>query len=497
MNNFFKIYINELTKVLKKKSTKVFLILLLLTLLVCAGFTYLTKLSNDNIGEISNTYSLTYAKQRFESLDENSGTYNEEYVSAKTEYEVLEFFQTNGIINKVYNTNIWYSYAYDNMYSLTLQILSQEFNVGEKLSDVEFEKIKGKYEELKKIIEEKDFLSYVEYERKNIEENYSIGNITEEEREEKLYENSLISKYEIKTDNEDNYWKSQVLQEIIMAKKMLNTGINSVTNKSLTLEDEEKYKDIITLNEYRLKENIQISGNTNNLRQLYISITEEMSMGILGLFVIIVAGGILSREFSKGTIKLLMINPAKRWKILLSKLLTVITILVVLTVILSLTTSLIGKTVFGTYNIYEYVEINNGVINTINPVIYSVLRFLVYAIDIFLYALLAMMISTLFRSTSAAVGTSMLFYMGNSIMMLILNNLIKKEWIKFIPFNNMNLINKIFTSDLGIIVEINSIALSNQIVSNISLTFSISLLGVCAFLMIVTMFDSFNKKDII
>ena len=82
MNNFFKIYINELTKVLKKKSTKVFLILLLLTLLVCVGFTYLTKLSNEKIGEISNTYSLTYAKQRFESLDENSGTYNEEYVSA-------------------------------------------------------------------------------------------------------------------------------------------------------------------------------------------------------------------------------------------------------------------------------------------------------------------------------------------------------------------------------------------------------------------------------
>ena len=38
---------------------------------------------------------------------------------------------------------------------------------------------------------------------------------------------------------------------------------------------------------------------------------------LLGILVIIISGGIMSSEFSKGTIRLLVIRPNKRWKILL------------------------------------------------------------------------------------------------------------------------------------------------------------------------------------
>src|SRR6478609_844788 len=45
--------------------------------------------------------------------------------------------------------------------------------------------------------------------------------------------------------------------------------------------------------------------------------------GTVLLLTVIVAAGIVASEFSQGTIKMLLTRPVKRWKILLSKFLTV------------------------------------------------------------------------------------------------------------------------------------------------------------------------------
>ena len=101
------------------------------------------------------------------------------------------------------------------------------------------------------------------------------------------------------------------------------------------------------------------------------------------------------------------------------------------------------------------------------------------------------MLSVITRNTSVSLGLSIATYMGNSVAMLIVNAYIKKDWVKLIPFNNLNIVDKIFPNFQSVI----STGLENT--TTTSLEFSLAVLGVCAILMFVTMYDSFNKRDII
>ena len=112
-------------------------------------------------------------------------------------------------------------------------------------------------------------------------------------------------------------------------------------------------------------------------------------------------------------------------------------------------------------------------------------------IPIIIFALFALMLSTVTRNTSVAVSISVAIYMGNSIVMAIINSYIKRDWIKFIPFNNLNLADKIFANFNNPMGIVTSGTIST------SLLFSLGVLAVCAILMVVTMYDSFNKRDII
>ena len=105
----------------------------------------------------------------------------------------------------------------------------------------------------------------------------------------------------------------------------------------------------------------------------------------------------------------------------------------------------------------------------------------------------ALMLSTVSRNSAVSVGLSIATYLGGATIMQIINLLVKVDWIKFIPFNNLSLQSRIFTSD----VSYSASSMISGITGNISIGFSIAVLGVCVFLMIVTMFDSFRKRDIV
>ena len=79
--------------------------------------------------------------------------------------------------------------------------------------------------------------------------------------------------------------------------------------------------------------------------------------------------------------------------------------------------------------------------------------------------------------------------------MMIINQFIKKDWIKFVPFNNLNIADKIFTNSTNIMQM--AIGGNGSFATSTTLGFSLAILGVCAILMLVTMYDSFNKRDII
>ncbi len=207
---------------------------------------------------------------------------------------------------------------------------------------------------------------------------------------------------------------------------------------------------------------------------------------------IIIMGSAISTEISKGTIKFLLFTPNKRWKILLSKILSAVIILIVTSLCFSLIGFLFGNIFFKEEGL-RYLYVQAGEVRELNNLEYTILYFLVSCIEIFVYMVFALMLSTVTRNTSLAVGISIASYVGSGIVMQIINSLIKADWVKFIPFNNFGLADRIFVNNYSYSVTQYNMQMGN----NISVSFSLAVLVVCTILMLITTFDSFNKRDIV
>ena len=285
-----------------------------------------------------------------------------------------------------------------------------------------------------------------------------------------------------------------IISEIDMCKYSLRTGINQNTRKVLKVEDKQKLEDLVKIDIYRLEHNkptIEIVTE-DNYRLLYEGLAQGIRIAVLSIVAIIIAGGAISNETSTGTIKFWALTPNRRWKILTAKILSLIFYIIIFTAILSLATILISNIFFDETG-QEYVFVENGEVQIIGNTLYIIETYYIKTIPVIIFSMFALMLSTLTRNTSIAVSFSIAMYMGQNIFMTIINGYIKKDWIKFIPFNNMNIVDKIFINNQS---QISTVVNSNLLQST-SLTFSLAVLGTCVLLMLVTTYDSFNQKDII
>ena len=236
---------------------------------------------------------------------------------------------------------------------------------------------------------------------------------------------------------------------------------------------------------------MQSSGASG--RAVYEMLAPTFSLGIISILMIMIAGSSISTEISKGTIKFLLFTPNKRWKVLLSKIISATIILIVLTIILSLI-SIVFSNLFFKEAGADYVYISSdGIVKSISNGVYQILYFLASSIDIFVYMMFAFMLSVITRNTALTVGISIACYIGSGIIMQIVNQIVTADWIKFIPFNNLGLANKIFANNVSYL----AMQSASSFLNNVSITFSLAVLTVCIILMIITMFDSFNKRDIV
>lgn len=347
------------------------------------------------------------------------------------------------------------------------------------------------------LLKSNDFSGYIKLSKDKLKLSLDSGNIKEQEYNDDISILELKEKYEIgKTYNTDDTWKSTLLDEIKSAKTNLRNNIDETTGKVLTNKEIKKANDTIKINEYRIAHNMQpyvtSTSTIGKTRKVYDYMMSSITMMVLAVMIIIIAGGAISTEVSKGTIKFWSFTPNKRWKILFSKLFVDTAILIVITILITLLSAVVGNIFFGSKDAQAYIYVANGTVKTINYISYTILYNLVGAVDIFMFLLLALMLSTVSRNTAVAVGISIAAYLGGKTIMSILNMFITSDWIKFVPFNNLGLADRIFTNDISYS--------ASQIVStatgNIAVGFSLAVLGVTALIMIITMFDSFNKRDI-
>ncbi len=135
--------------------------------------------------------------------------------------------------------------------------------------------------------------------------------------------------------------------------------------------------------------------------------------------IIMVAATIVSEEFNKGTIKLLLVKPYSRTKILLAKFLTTVIMTVFIISITILMQVLIGGILFGfdslSLPVIEY-NFNTNSIQSINVFVYLGIQTLAQLPMIILLSTLAFAISTIFSNSALAIIISLLGYMANSVI---------------------------------------------------------------------------------
>ncbi|MGJ7923256.1 ABC transporter permease [Neobacillus sp. LXY-4] len=284
---------------------------------------------------------------------------------------------------------------------------------------------------------------------------------------------SGFSKYDtIKHPPQENkQWKQELEQQL----KDDRAGLKEIGKNNANMKT--YFEREIALKEYRIKHDM--APETEENVWSFVRKAEEV-ISFIGIFMIIVAAGMVSSEFSWGTIKLLLIRPISRSRILLSKYLTVLLFGITLLATLFILSTISGFLLFGLpEKEVPFLAFTNGEVVERSIVIQLVVEYLLSSIDILMIATMAFMISAVFRNSNLAIGLSLfLLFMGGSVTMLLAG---KFEWTKYILFAN---------TDLTVYFD------GVPPIEGMTLTFSIAMLLLYFALFQILSFMVFTKRDV-
>ncbi|EKN69901.1 ABC transporter [Neobacillus bataviensis LMG 21833] len=268
---------------------------------------------------------------------------------------------------------------------------------------------------------------------------------------------------------QDKNWE-QVLQEE-------NNALKQQMTQSRTKIEKQFFKKEIAINDYRIKH--QIPPKEKYTVWSFVKDSSQLIM-LAGLFIIIVSAGIVASEFNWGTIKLLLIRPINRTKILLSKYLTVLLYALFMLAILFVFSTALGAILFGMPDkAVPYLNYYNGHVTEQNMVVHLLIYYGLSSIDTIMLVTMAFMISSVFRNSSLAIGLSLfLLFTGGQFTALLS---MKFDWAKYILFAN---------TDLMQYFE------GTPMVEGMTLTFSVIMLLLYFALFQFLAFYVFKKRDV-
>lgn len=229
---------------------------------------------------------------------------------------------------------------------------------------------------------------------------------------------------------ESENWKQELQAENKNLQKELEDMKDSAPNNMVYFNERQ-----IALNEYRIEH--QVSPNEEYSIWSFLNDTSSI-IDFVGMFTIIIAAGIIASEFNWGTIKLLLIRPMNRGKILASKFITVLLFGLLMVTILFSFSGFLGAILFGfPENAVPYLNYYEGNITEQSMFTHLLIFYGLESINMFMLATMAFMISAVFRNSSLAIGISLfLMFIGAQITQFIA---MKYTWAKYILFANTDL----------------------------------------------------------
>ena len=474
---------NELIKIFSKKSM---IVIGVIILVIIIGFNVLNKISQN----MSNSYSaysesyIRYLDEELSNLDPNKPSDINKYVETKSQKDLA-------ILAKDYKETSWQAEVIGTVISPIIEEMNN-YEYIDKNNEA-LTASKTKYDEMLTALKNEDWKYFANKELENI--NTQIEDLNtliaqdSENEDLKTQLKSLELQKEVvnlRLDKNINYgsdnYKSIAVQNYRM---YMGNYIQSSQGRNLTDEDKSE------INGYLEKANLykyDLYNDTEYQNTATANYTFQNSIGtyiaIIVMVVVIVAGVSISEEFNKGTVKLLLVRPYSRTKILISKLIAVFITMLITTATILLLQFIIGGIVygFGTYmmNVVQFDFTTNSII-TLNIFAYLGLIFICKLPIFILIGTLAFALSTLFLNSPLAVALPILGYMGSDMINMIAISY-KWDWVKYFVTPNWDLSQYLFGG--------------TPMFSGISVEFSITICAIYFVIMIVASIVSFKKRNI-
>ena len=474
---------NELIKIFSKKSM---IVIGVIILVIIIGFNVLNKISQN----MSNSYSaysesyIRYLDEELSNLDPNKPSDINKYVETKSQKDLA-------ILAKDYKETSWQAEVIGTVISPIIEEMNNYEYIDKNNEALTISK--AQYDEMLTALKNNDWKYFANKEldslNTQIEELNTLIAQDSENEDLKTQLKSLELQKEVvnlRLDKNINYgsdnYKSIAVQNYRM---YMGNYIQSSQGKNLT--DEEKSE----INGYLEKANLykyDLYNDTEYQNTATANYTFQNSIGtyiaIIVMVVVIVAGVSISEEFNKGTVKLLLVRPYSRTKILISKLIAVFITMLITTATILLLQFIIGGIVygFGTYmmNVVQFDFTTNNIV-TLNIFAYLGLIFICKLPIFILIGTLAFALSTLFLNSPLAVALPILGYMGSDMINMIAISY-KWDWVKYFVTPNWDLSQYLFGG--------------TPMFSGISVEFSITICAIYFVIMLVASIVSFKKRNI-
>ena len=473
---------NELIKIFSKKSM---IVIGVIILVIIIGFNVLNKISQN----MSNSYSaysesyIRYLDEELSNLDPNKPSDINKYVETKSQKDLA-------ILAKDYKETSWQAEVIGTVISPIIEEMNNYEYIDKNNEALTISK--AQYDEMLTALKNNDWKYFANKEldslNTQIEELNTLIAQDSENEDLKTQLKSLELQKEVvnlRLDKNINYgsdnYKSIAVQNYRM---YMGNYIQSSQGKNLT--DEEKSE----INGYLEKANLykyDLYNDTEYQNTATANYTFQNSIGtyiaIIVMIVVIVAGVSISEEFNKGTVKLLLVRPYSRTKILISKLIAVFITMLITTATILLLQFIIGGIVygFGTYmmNVVQFDFTTNSIV-TLNIFAYLGLIFICKLPIFILIGTLAFALSTLFLNSPLAVALPILGYMGSDMINMIAISY-KWDWVKYFVTPNWDLSQYLFGG--------------TPMFSGISVEFSITICAIYFVIMLVASIVSFKKRN--
>lgn len=279
---------------------------------------------------------------------------------------------------------------------------------------------------------------------------------------------AIVPAIVMKYTEDDKDWRTSVQEETDIYKSML-------AEEGIAAADAAYFNEQIALNEYRLAEDIPLAVTATF--DSYMSYGVGLMM-IVTIFSVVVAAGIVSSEFSTGTIKMLLTRPVSRTKILLSKLLTVILFGLLLYAVCLAGTAFIALVLWGS-DVSHNLQIVDGAIKEVGVWKPIFENFILSFGDFFMSIFFAFMLGSIFRSSSLAIGLTLVISMMGTLIITLMS---KYSFAKYVWISHSDLTQ--YASG------------STPYLEGVTLPFSLTVLAVYAILFVFSSFIIFNKRDV-